>query len=65
MRRYERHWTPVHLDFHVDNVQAALDKAMKAGATKEFFLQNPDHGAAAFCADPFGNGFCLLEHKPK
>jgi predicted enzyme related to lactoylglutathione lyase len=65
VRRYERHWTPVHLDFHVDDLKAALDKAIKAGATKERFFENPDHGAAAFCADPFGNGFCLLERKPK
>ena len=65
MRRYQRHWTPVHLDFHVNDVKAALDRAMKAGATKELYFDNPDHGAAAFCADPFGNGFCLLERKPK
>jgi predicted enzyme related to lactoylglutathione lyase len=65
VRRYERHWTPVHLDFHVDDFKAALDKAMKAGATKEQFFENPDHGAAAFCADPFGNGFCLLERKAR
>ena len=23
-RKYERHWTPVHLDFHVENLQVAL-----------------------------------------
>ena len=65
VRRYDRHWTPVHLDFHVRDVKAALDKALKAGATKEQFFENPEHGSAAFCADPFGNGFCLLEHKAK
>jgi predicted enzyme related to lactoylglutathione lyase len=65
VRHYDRHWTPVHLDFHVDDVQAALDKAVKAGATKEQFFENPEHGSAAFCADPFGHGFCLLQSKAK
>lgn len=63
VRRYDRHWTPVHLDFHVDDLYAALEKAVKAGATKEQLFENAEHGSAAFCADPFGNGFCLLQHK--
>jgi len=63
VRRYDRHWTPVHLDIHVDDVRAALDKAVKAGATKEQFFEHPEHGSAAFCADPFGHGFCLLERR--
>jgi hypothetical protein len=29
-RRYERHWTPVHLDIHVDDFKAALAQAIKA-----------------------------------
>jgi predicted enzyme related to lactoylglutathione lyase len=65
VRHYDRHWTPVHLDFHVDNLRAALEKAVEAGATKEQLFENPEHGSAAFCADPFGNGFCLLESKAK
>ena len=63
LRRYDRHWTPVHLDFHVDDLKVALDKAVSAGAIKEQFFEDPDHGSAAFCADPFGNGFCLLERR--
>jgi catechol 2,3-dioxygenase-like lactoylglutathione lyase family enzyme len=47
VRRYERHWTPVHLDFHVDDVKTALDMVIRAGATKELFFDNPNHGAAA------------------
>ena len=65
VRRYDRHWTPVHLDFHVDDVKAALDKAVRAGAVKEQFFEDPKHGSAAFCADPFGNGFCILQNKAK
>jgi predicted enzyme related to lactoylglutathione lyase len=65
MRHYDRHWTPVHVDFHVDDLKAALDRAVRAGAVKEQYFEDPEHGSAAFCADPFGNGFCLLESKPK
>lgn len=63
LRRYDRHWTPVHLDFHVDDLKAALDRAVKAGAIAEQAFEDTGHGAAAFCADPFGNGFCLLERR--
>jgi predicted enzyme related to lactoylglutathione lyase len=65
VRRYERHWTPVHLDFHVEDLRSALDRALNAGATQEQLFENPEHGSIAFCADPFGNGFCLLERKAK
>ena len=64
-RRYERHWTPVHLDFHVDNLREALDRAVAAGAVKEQMFENPEHGSAAFCSDPFGHGFCLIERRKR
>ena len=63
VRRYRRHWTPVHLDFHVDDLKAALDRAVRAGAVKEQLFESTEHSSIAFCADPFGNGFCLLERK--
>jgi predicted enzyme related to lactoylglutathione lyase len=63
-RHYQRHWTPVHLDIHVDNLESALAKAIEAGAKKEQVFQNSEHGSAAFCSDPFGHGFCLIERKP-
>ena len=63
VRRYHRHWTPVHLDFHVDDLKAALDRVVKAGAVREQLFENPEHGSIAFCADPFGNGFCLLQRR--
>ncbi len=65
VRRYQRHWTPVHVDFHVDDFRAALDRAVAAGAVQEQVFDHPDHGSAAFCSDPFGNGFCILHRKPK
>jgi predicted enzyme related to lactoylglutathione lyase len=62
-RHYDRHWTPVHLDIHVDDLAVALAKALAAGATQEQFFENPEHGSVAFCSDPFGHGFCLIERK--
>jgi predicted enzyme related to lactoylglutathione lyase len=62
-RRYERHWTPVHLDLHVDDLEAALARALEAGATREQLFENPEHGSVAFCSDPFGHGFCLIERR--
>jgi predicted enzyme related to lactoylglutathione lyase len=64
-RHYERHWTPVHLDLHVDDLQAALAKALDAGATREQLFEDPEHGSVAFCSDPFGHGFCLIERRRK
>lgn len=63
VRHYERHWTPVHLDIHVEDLEAALARAIGAGAVQEQKFTNPEHGSAAFCCDPFGHGFCLLEQK--
>ena len=65
LRRYERHWTPVHMDIHVDDLQSALARAIEAGAVKEQVFENPEHGSAAFCSDPFGHGFCLIERRKK
>jgi predicted enzyme related to lactoylglutathione lyase len=59
-RHYERHWTPVHLDLHVDDFEAVLDRVRTAGGAieNEFRQQGPK--PVAFCADPFGNGFCVI-----
>jgi predicted enzyme related to lactoylglutathione lyase len=62
-RRYERHWTPVHLDFNVDDLRVALERIEAHGGKREQVFENPEHGSAAFCTDPFGNGFCLLQRK--
>jgi len=62
-RKFDRHWTPVHLDFHVDDLRAALERVESLGATREQVFENPEHSSAAFCSDPFGNGFCLLERR--
>jgi predicted enzyme related to lactoylglutathione lyase len=60
-RHYDRHWTPVHIDFHVDDFKATLAKVLAAGATQEQLFELPNRPAVAFCSDPFGHGFCLIE----
>ena len=60
-RDYQRHWTPVHLDFVVADVQAAVQKAKAAGAHLEGDIQTHKWGRIANMSDPFGNGFCLVE----
>ncbi|MGO9642655.1 MAG: VOC family protein [Candidatus Acidiferrales bacterium] len=60
-RRYDRHWTPVHLDIVVDDITAALDRAVAAGAKPETPIRVEAWGKLAICADPFGHGFCLIE----
>jgi predicted enzyme related to lactoylglutathione lyase len=64
-RKYSRHWTPVHVDFHVDDLYSVLARAKSAGAVCEALHENPRHGAVAFCSDPFGHGFCLIESAKK
>jgi predicted enzyme related to lactoylglutathione lyase len=60
VRRYERHWTPVHIDFHVDDLEAVLARALEAGAKCEQNFEMPGRPPIAFCSDPFGNGFCIV-----
>ena len=60
-RRYGRHWTPVHLDFVVADVDAAVERALAAGATLDDPATTHAWGRIAHLADPFGNGFCLLQ----
>jgi catechol 2,3-dioxygenase-like lactoylglutathione lyase family enzyme len=62
-RHYGRHWTPVHLDFHVDDFHATLTKVLAAGARQERLFESPGRPAVAFCSDPFGHGFCLIERR--
>lgn len=60
-REYGRHWTPVHLDFVVDEIDAAERCAREAGATLEAPVMTHPWGRLAVMADPFGNGFCLVQ----
>ncbi|MBR0849849.1 VOC family protein [Bradyrhizobium diazoefficiens] len=59
-RRYSRHWTPLHVDVVVDDVDAAVARALAAGAILEAPARDAPYGRIAMLADPFGHGFCLL-----
>ena len=60
-RRYGRHWTPVHPDFAVDDLDPAIARAMAAGAVQEGETCEAPYGRLAMFADPFGHGFCLIQ----
>lgn len=64
-RRYERHWTPFHLDVVVDDVDGAVARAVSAGALLEAPVKDAPYGRIAMLADPFGHGFCLLQFSEK
>lgn len=61
LRRYRRHWTPVHLDVVVDDLETALVTALGAGAMVDAEPRTHLWGKIAVLADPFGNGLCLIE----
>ena len=50
----------MHLDFIVSDLSYALERAVAAGAKHEG-SDKGDWGEIAYCSDPFGNGFCLIE----
>jgi catechol 2,3-dioxygenase-like lactoylglutathione lyase family enzyme len=61
VRRYERHWSPIHLDIVVENMDAAIERALAAGAVQEGVVRDAPYGRLAMFGDPFGHGFCLIE----
>ena len=60
-RRYERHWTPVHLDFVVEEIEPAVQGAVIAEAQLEQPIATYKWGKLALMADPFGHGFCFIQ----
>jgi predicted enzyme related to lactoylglutathione lyase len=60
-RRYERHWSPIHPDFVVVDLDASVSRAVAAGAVQEGQTCDAPYGRLAMFADPFGHGFCLIE----
>lgn len=61
IRRYARHWSPIHPDFTVDDMDAAIARAVAAGAVQEGETCDAPYGKLAMFADPFGHGFCLIQ----
>jgi catechol 2,3-dioxygenase-like lactoylglutathione lyase family enzyme len=60
-RDYRRHWTPVHLDVAVTDLDADVARLESAGARLERPIQEHVWGRIACLADPFGHGLDLLE----
>jgi predicted enzyme related to lactoylglutathione lyase len=60
-RQYARHWTPVHIDFVVDDVEGAAKRALAAGARQESECIEWKGSRCMTFSDPFGHGFCLIE----
>jgi predicted enzyme related to lactoylglutathione lyase len=61
VRRYQRHWTPVHLDFVVPELEPAVRRALDVGATIEGDIETHSWGRIAHLADPFGHGICFIQ----
>jgi predicted enzyme related to lactoylglutathione lyase len=47
----------------VKDIRGAIARAMGAGAKVERDVTTHAYGLLALMADPFGNGFCLLEFR--
>ena len=60
-RSYQRHWTPVHLDFVVEDIELAIQRAVSAGARIETPTITHNWGKLALMVDPFGHGFCFVQ----
>lgn len=60
-RCYQRHWSPIHPDFVVEDIAVATARALAAGAVQEGETCDAPYGKLAMFADPFGHGFCLIE----
>jgi predicted enzyme related to lactoylglutathione lyase len=60
VRDYGRHWTPVHMDFVVDDLEAAVQRALYAGAVRQGEQVDWKGSRCITFADPFGHGFCLI-----
>ena len=63
-RDYGPHWTPVHFDLAVDDLEAAVQRARDAGARTESDITTHEWGRQCLLRDPFGNGVCLLDLTP-
>ncbi|QAU33418.1 VOC family protein [Janthinobacterium sp. 17J80-10] len=61
IRKYSRHWTPVHIDFVVDDLGRAVERVIDAGAILETECISWRGSKCITFSDPFGNGFCLIE----
>ncbi|MGN5480811.1 VOC family protein [Cupriavidus basilensis] len=65
-RDYPRHWTPVHLDFVVDNLESAIERAPGSRRGDRGLAAGVRLGAARLrCRTRSGMGFVLLSGRVK
>lgn len=60
-RQYQRHWTPVHFDLVVPDVEVAAARALAAGAKQETGRVDWRGSRCISFGDPFGHGFCFIQ----
>jgi predicted enzyme related to lactoylglutathione lyase len=65
VRDYARHWTPVHLDIAVDDLDRADARVVALGARREGAMRKEAFGRIATYGDPFGHGFCFIQFTPE
>jgi predicted enzyme related to lactoylglutathione lyase len=60
-RDFSRHWTPVHFDLVVEDVDTAAARAIAAGAKQETGHIDWRGSRCLSFGDPFGHGFCFIQ----
>lgn len=60
-RDFQRHWTPVHFDLVVADVEVAARRAISAGAKPETGHVDWKGSRCMSFSDPFGHGFCFIQ----
>lgn len=60
-RDYSRHWTPVHIDVVVEDIDQATERVLGCGAIQESECIEWRGSKCITFSDPFGHGFCLIE----
>ncbi len=69
-RDFGRHWTPVHLDLIVDDIDRAVERALAAGGRLDGEIRRNEpepigcRSDVANLSDPAGNGVDLLQRLP-
>lgn len=53
----------MHLDFEVGDIEGVVQRASAAGAKLEGEIRSFNWGRLATMSDPFGHGFCLVQHQ--
>ncbi len=67
-RDFQRHWTPIHLDFIVKDLDRTLARALDAGGRLDRAVRRDDREPLGRCdvanlSDPAGNGIDLIERR--